>query len=118
MLLAFLVGLAHNRGYLLWFKKEWVTFRYWKKRWFGRYAALYPPPPRRGALTRIPSFSQRRQGEGGECFDRSGRRESGQSTIAWAPAGMGKIGVSNAHAPRWASSQAHRRSWAWPRQDL
>ena len=31
LLLAFLVGLLHNRGYMLWFKKEWVTYKPWAR---------------------------------------------------------------------------------------
>ena len=35
LVLAFVVGCLHNYGYLLWFKKEWVTFRYWRQRLWG-----------------------------------------------------------------------------------
>jgi len=41
LVLAFLIGCLHNYGYLLWFKKEWVTFRYWRQRLWG--------PPTKGA---------------------------------------------------------------------
>mmetsp|Transcript_14339 Transcript_14339/g.17371 ORF Transcript_14339/g.17371 Transcript_14339/m.17371 type:complete len:84 (-) Transcript_14339:5-256(-) len=31
-LLPFLVGVVHKHGYLKWFKQEWVTLRFWKKK--------------------------------------------------------------------------------------
>ncbi len=33
LLVPFLVGLLHRYGYLKWFKQEWVTLRYWQRRW-------------------------------------------------------------------------------------
>ena len=30
LLLPFLVGVAHRAGWLSWFKREWVTMRYWR----------------------------------------------------------------------------------------
>ncbi|KAK9868149.1 hypothetical protein WJX84_010994 [Apatococcus fuscideae] len=33
LLVPFLVGLLHRYGYLKWFKQEWVTLRYWRRRW-------------------------------------------------------------------------------------
>lgn len=36
LLLPFLLGLAHKYGYLQWVKREWVTFRFWRERIFGR----------------------------------------------------------------------------------
>ena len=30
LLLPFLVGVAHRAGWLSWFKREWVTLRYWR----------------------------------------------------------------------------------------
>mmetsp|Transcript_11893 Transcript_11893/g.21342 ORF Transcript_11893/g.21342 Transcript_11893/m.21342 type:complete len:119 (-) Transcript_11893:215-571(-) len=46
--LPFLVGLLHQYGYLKWFKKEWVTFRFWRNKftkWFKKDqgAALSTP---------------------------------------------------------------------------
>jgi len=35
LLLPFLVGLAHQYGWLKWFKREWVTLRYWRERFAG-----------------------------------------------------------------------------------
>ncbi len=31
LLIPFLLTLAHQRGWLLFIKREWVTFRYWKE---------------------------------------------------------------------------------------
>ncbi|KAL4421515.1 hypothetical protein ABPG75_010806 [Micractinium tetrahymenae] len=31
LLLAFLVGVAHQHGYLRWFKREWVMFSWWRR---------------------------------------------------------------------------------------
>ncbi|KAI3429646.1 hypothetical protein D9Q98_005732 [Chlorella vulgaris] len=31
LLLPFLITLAHQRGYLKWFKREWVTFPWWRQ---------------------------------------------------------------------------------------
>ncbi|KAK3234492.1 hypothetical protein CYMTET_55248 [Cymbomonas tetramitiformis] len=31
-LLPFLVSIAHGRGYLQWFRQEWVSYRFWKKK--------------------------------------------------------------------------------------
>ena len=48
LLLAFLVGLLHNRGYMLWFKKEWVTYKHWARRFglptFGGKRKAAPQP--------------------------------------------------------------------------
>eukprot|EP00211_Chloroparvula_japonica_P008858 CAMPEP_0119123566 /NCGR_PEP_ID=MMETSP1310-20130426/3476_1 /TAXON_ID=464262 /ORGANISM="Genus nov. species nov., Strain RCC2339" /LENGTH=175 /DNA_ID=CAMNT_0007113409 /DNA_START=15 /DNA_END=540 /DNA_ORIENTATION=- len=35
LVLAFLVATLHRWGYMTWFKEEWVTFKYWRQRWFG-----------------------------------------------------------------------------------
>lgn len=35
LLLPFLVGLMHRRGWFKWFKQEWVTIRFWKTWWAG-----------------------------------------------------------------------------------
>ncbi|PRW60800.1 outer membrane lipo -sorting [Chlorella sorokiniana] len=35
LLLPFLVALAHQHGYLTWFRREWVMWRWWKARLFG-----------------------------------------------------------------------------------
>lgn len=32
LLLPFIIGILHRWGYLQWFKAEWVTLRYWRKR--------------------------------------------------------------------------------------
>ncbi|GLC55601.1 hypothetical protein PLESTB_001005400 [Pleodorina starrii] len=36
LLLPFLVGLLHQYGYLKWFRKEWVTIRYWANKFKGK----------------------------------------------------------------------------------
>ena len=38
LLLPFLLGIAHQYGYLQWFKREWVTLRWWK-RWVATATA-------------------------------------------------------------------------------
>ncbi|KAL6751105.1 hypothetical protein V8C86DRAFT_2789005, partial [Haematococcus lacustris] len=35
MVLAFLLGILHKWGYLKFIKQEWVTWRYWRDRWWG-----------------------------------------------------------------------------------
>ncbi len=35
LLLPFLIGLAHQYGYLKWFKREWVTLRFWTNKFRG-----------------------------------------------------------------------------------
>lgn len=47
LLLPFLLGLAHHYGFLKWVKREWVTYKWWKERFFG-------PPPGKGGDTQRP----------------------------------------------------------------
>ncbi|PSC67558.1 hypothetical protein C2E20_8774 [Micractinium conductrix] len=54
LLLAFLVGLAHQHGYLKWFKREWVMWSFWKQQLgLGKRpdaaAAAAPPAAQRSA---------------------------------------------------------------------
>ncbi|PNH02301.1 hypothetical protein TSOC_011732 [Tetrabaena socialis] len=42
LLLPFLVGLLHQYGYLKWFKKEWVTFRFWVNKFRGSKSSGTP----------------------------------------------------------------------------
>lgn len=45
LLLAFLVGLAHQHGYMKWFKREWVMYSWWLqqcKRMLGREVDAVP----------------------------------------------------------------------------
>ncbi len=41
-LLPFLLAWLHRKGYLQWFREEWVTFGYWKKVVLGTGAAKAP----------------------------------------------------------------------------
>ena len=55
LILAFLVGCLHNYGYFLWFKKEWCTYGYWRRRLFGA-----PAKKKRAVAANVPD-------EGGCC---------------------------------------------------
>lgn len=35
LLLPFVLGVVHRAGWLQWFKREWVTLRWWKNLWNG-----------------------------------------------------------------------------------
>ena len=54
LILAFLVGCLHNYGYFLWFKKEWCTYGYWRRRLFGA------PAKKKAVAAKVPE-------EGGCC---------------------------------------------------
>jgi len=75
LLLAFLVGLLHNRGYMLWFKKEWVTYKHWARRFglptFGgkRNAA---PQPEAVPLGAAEGGGGKADGIGNGCCDGGG----------------------------------------------
>ena len=43
MFLPFLLGILHQYGWFNWIKKEWVTLRYWKKRFLGWYSGEQGP---------------------------------------------------------------------------
>ena len=54
LLLPFLVGLMHRYGFFQWLKPEYVTLRYWKKRYAERSSldsvSFMPPYPRQWLL--------------------------------------------------------------------
>lgn len=45
LLLPFLLGLAHQYGLLTWMKREWVTWRFWRNKLFGRCVEPSTLPP-------------------------------------------------------------------------
>ena len=76
LLLAFLVGLAHNRGYMLWFKKEWVTYKHWARRFglpvfFGGKKKA-PPRPIEVPLGAAEGGGGKAVGIGSGCCDGGG----------------------------------------------
>ncbi|KAG2485183.1 hypothetical protein HYH03_016072 [Edaphochlamys debaryana] len=82
-LLPFLVGLLHSYGYLKWFKKEWVTYRYWKQRVWG------PKPVPAGSAAAGASGSGGAGGAGGAGGSKGGVDAGGASAAA-AGGGGGK----------------------------
>lgn len=55
LLLPFVVAMAHQHGWLLWFKRDWVTFAWWRALLFGKpaEAAVEAPPPAAGACCTV-----------------------------------------------------------------
>ncbi|KAL4515108.1 hypothetical protein Ndes2526B_g09671 [Nannochloris sp. 'desiccata'] len=45
LLLPFLLALAHQRGYFLFIKREWVTWQYWTNKLFGSRSKAKNDPP-------------------------------------------------------------------------
>ena len=77
LLLAFLVGLLHNRGYMLWFKKEWVTYKHWARRFglpvfFGGKKKAAPRPSEAVPLGAAEGGGGKAVGSGSGCCDGGG----------------------------------------------
>lgn len=77
LVLPFLVGLAHRAGWLSWFRRDWVTLRYWRSFWCNVEQNKPAQPnntstgqPSSGSATHIALAQQKPQGnaakEGGE----------------------------------------------------
>lgn len=68
LLLAFLVGVANQHGYLRWFKREWVMFSWWRQQ-FTRLVKGEQEPAAAGAAPKGAAAAQdEQQGcAGGAC---------------------------------------------------
>eukprot|EP00193_Tetraselmis_chui_P007852 CAMPEP_0177751318 /NCGR_PEP_ID=MMETSP0491_2-20121128/309_1 /TAXON_ID=63592 /ORGANISM="Tetraselmis chuii, Strain PLY429" /LENGTH=140 /DNA_ID=CAMNT_0019266421 /DNA_START=225 /DNA_END=647 /DNA_ORIENTATION=- len=69
MFLPFLLGILHNYGWFNWIKKEWVTFRFYKRKLMRWWNGAEPPQPATAAPTTAPSSDAGAPVVAGTCTD-------------------------------------------------